>query len=91
VLSSVQSCAARKQKGKSVEYKLTVGGVSPSREDQKYMEVVFLESARYYRISKKSKKSLALLSEAQKSQKPVMVKRANEYSDIIIGVRKPVE
>lgn len=81
---------AQKQKKKhtSVEYKLTVASISPSRDDSKYVEVTFLESSRFYKINKKSKKNLDILAAGQKDHKQVWVKRANEYSDVILRVKK---
>lgn len=88
-----QSCAIFKPKKKngmeSVEYALTVAGIRPAGGEDAYIEVFFNESARFYRLPKNATPEyLTLLRMSEKEQVPVMVKRANEYSDIILRVKK---
>jgi len=94
LLSALSSSAIQKKKKKNtgkepVEYALTVAAIRPSRGEGSYLEISFNESARFYRISKDAAPAyLDLLRESEKNGKPVLVKRANEYSDIILRVRK---
>lgn len=68
---------------------MTVAAIRPPRGDDPYIEVTFNESARFYRIPKNAAPSyLDLLRESEKNSTPVLVKRANEYSDIILRVKK---
>lgn len=87
--SPARGMAKKNKTTKTVEYKLTVARIAPSLSNDKYMEVSFLESARFYLVSKKARPTyIDLLRASEKSNKPVMVKRANERSDTIISVRK---
>jgi|GEM_PF-3218134 len=93
-LSICASCMGTKKKkvndGKHpVEYALTVAAIHPASATDQYIEVTFNESARFYRLPRNANPSwISLLEESQKNSTPVLVKRANEYSDIIIRVRK---
>ena len=80
----------KKNNGKvPVEYTLTVAAINHPSGDDAYIEVSFNESARFYRIPKNAAPEyLELLSMSEKTNTPVLVKRANEYSDIILRVRK---
>jgi hypothetical protein len=72
-----------------VEYALTVAAINPPAGNDAYIEVNFDESARFYRIPKNAAPEyLELLRMSEKTNTPVLVKRANEYSDIILRVRK---
>jgi hypothetical protein len=93
LLSSLTSCAIQKKKKndgtKPVEYSLTVAAIRPPVGNEPYIEVSFNESARFYRIPKNAAPAyLELLRESEKNSTPVLVKRANEYSDIILRVKK---
>jgi hypothetical protein len=80
----------KQKKTKSVAYKLTVANINAGTATDKNYEVTFLESARFYKISKKANPTyIGLLQESQKNNSPVMVSRANEYSDVILSVKKP--
>ncbi len=68
---------------------MTVAAIRPPQGDDAYIEVTFNESARFYRIPKNATPEyLDLLRASEKNSTPVLVKRANEYSDIILRVRK---
>ena len=59
--------------------------------DQDYIEVVFLESARFYRLPKKTKgyeDFLKLLKEAEKKQSAVKIKLTVPNGDVIEKVEK---
>ncbi len=72
-----------------VEYALTVAAINPPAGDDAYIEVNFNESARFYKIPKNAAPEyLELLRMSEKTNTPVLVKRANEYSDIILRVRR---
>lgn len=88
------SAMAKKKKKKNtgkepVEYALTVAQVRPAQPGDQYAEVTFLESARFYRLPRNADPAfLELLKKSQDEHIQVLVKRANEYSDIITRVRK---
>lgn len=83
-----QEVSAQKiKKDYTVEYKMTVAKVSNMPTDEKFMEVAFNESARFYRISKEKKKEVDLLLKAQMKHKKVYVRRVSEYTDLIDRVR----
>ncbi len=68
---------------------MTVAGIRPPIGEEPYIAVTFNESARFYRIPKNAAPEyLDLLRESEKNHTPVLVKRANEYSDIILRVKK---
>lgn len=72
-----------------VEYALTVAAINPPAGNDAYIEVNFNESARFYKIPKNAAPEyLELLRMSEKTNTPVLVKRANEYSDIILRVRR---
>jgi hypothetical protein len=88
-----QSCALQKNKkkmgGDQVEYALTVAAIRPAAGEDAYIEVIFNESARFYRLPRNAAPEyLELLRESEKKSMPVLVKRANEYSDIILRVKR---
>lgn len=89
---SLHSCAAQKKhkaKHKRVEYSLTVAAIRPANNDDAYITVTFLESARFYRLPKDANPAyLELLKGSEKDHKPVLVRRREETSDIIISVKK---
>lgn len=92
---SFPSCAlVQKKKTKNngktpVEYALTVAAINQPAGNEAYIEVSFNESARFYRIPKNAAPEyLELLKMSEATNTPVLVKRANEYSDIILRVRK---
>lgn len=92
----VSSCASAKKKkntGKRpVEYALTVAAIREAQPNEQYVEISFNESARFYKLPKNADpKYKELLVQSQKTNTPVWVKRANEYSDIIIKVRRKQE
>jgi hypothetical protein len=93
VLAPASAMAKKKKKkntGKEpVEYALTVAEVRPAQPGDQYTEVTFLESARFYRLHRNADPAfLELLKKSQEQHTQVLVKRANEYSDIITRVRK---
>ena len=92
-MAATVPAAAQKKKKKSVknsvEYALTVAAIRPAAGDDPYIEVTFNESARFYKISKNAAPGyIDVLRESEKTGKPVLVKRANEDSDIILRVRR---
>lgn len=92
IVAALPAAAQKKKKAavkKPVEYVLTVAAIRPPVGNDPYMEVTFSESARFYKISKNAAPGyIDLLRESEKTGKPVLVKRANEYSDIILRVRR---
>jgi len=92
MVAALPAVAQKKKKGavkKTVEYALTVAAIRPATGDDPYIEVTFNESARFYRISKNAAPAyIDLLRESEKTGKPVLVKRANEDSDVILRVRR---
>jgi hypothetical protein len=78
-----------KKKKKGVEYTMTVAAIRPANNDEAFITVTFLQSQRFYRLPKNADPVyLQLLKESEKNGVPVVVKRANEKSDIILTVNK---
>lgn len=92
LLCALVSCGVVGKKNKlggPVEYEMTVAAIRPARETDAYHEVTFEESARFYRIPKNTSPAyLELLRDSEKNRTRVWVKRANEYADEILRVRK---
>jgi hypothetical protein len=93
LLLIASSCASAKRKKntgkKPVEYALTVAAIRDPQPAEQYVEVSFNESARFYKLPKNADpKYRELLEQSQKTNTAVLVKRANEYSDIILRVRR---
>lgn len=92
LLGTLQACATgkhKKAKGKPVEYALTVAAIRPANNDQTFVKVSFNESQRFYKLPNNADPAyIDLLKESEKNHTPVLVKRANEYSDVILRVRK---
>jgi hypothetical protein len=92
--ASLTACAAfkgkqKKKKKMEVQYTLTVARILPGNDTDSFTEVTFSESQRFYRLPKTANHSyLEILTAAEKSGKPVIVRRANETSDIILSVKK---
>jgi hypothetical protein len=79
----------KRAKQKSVTYSLTVAAINEGTAADTHLEVTFSESARFYKISKNANPAyIRLLKESRKNNTPVMVKRANEDSDVILSVKK---
>lgn len=79
----------KKQKKKGVEYTMTVAAIRPAGNDEAFITVTFLESQRFYRLPKDADPGyLQLLRYSEKNQRPVLVKRVNEQSDVITSVSK---
>ncbi len=71
-----------------IERPLTVAAIQMPKDGDEYIEVSFLESARFYRLPKNAAPQyLQLLKESEAQHKVVLIKRANEYSDVILRVR----
>ena len=90
LLVSMQSCSAHKgsRVKKMVEKQMTVASIRSENPTADFITVCFLESARFYKLSKKSKPVyLQLLKESEKKQTAVWVTRTDEKSDEIIKVR----
>lgn len=78
----------KKVKNKSVEYALTVAAIR-ANNDQTFVRVSFNESQRFYKLPNNADPAyLDLLKESEKNHTPVLVKRADEYSDVILSVKK---
>jgi hypothetical protein len=90
-LQSFATSKGHKIKKKAVEKTMTVAGFPPSeaKDAGKYVTVSFNESARFYRLSVKSDPAyMKLLKESERDHTSVVVKRADEKSDIILNVKK---
>ena len=90
MLCLLQSCAAGKHPKKHTSYvenEMTVAAIRPPAKDETFVTIVFLQSARFYRIPKDADpKYMELLQSSAKNKVPVTIKRASEASDIIVGV-----
>src|ERR1051326_1176883 len=86
VLSNIQE-----QQGDSTLHKLTVARVM-DKPKEGYTEVIFLESARYYKLQHSNVKYavyLGLLREAVKNKSVLEIRLTKPNGDIIAGVYKP--
>lgn len=90
--TTTQSClAGKKQKTKkqNVETTMTVAAIRPANSNENFIRVTFLQSARFYKLSKDAKPAyLELLKDSEKEHTKVVITRANEQSDIIMEVKK---
>jgi hypothetical protein len=78
-----------KTKKKFVEAGMTVAKVRPANNEETFITIIFQQSARFYKIPKDSNPAfLELLKDSEKNKTEVLIKRADEASDIILGVRK---
>jgi len=95
IVAALHSCAAQKKhkaKHKRVEHTMTVAAIRPANHEDAYITVTFLESARFYRLPKDANPAyLDLLKQSEKNHKPVLIKRREETSDIILSVKKKEE
>ena len=82
------SCAASpaKMQPSKLEQTMTVARISAAKDN--FIQVAFLQSQRFYKLPNDADPSfLVLLKESEKNNSPVMVTRADEYSDIILMVK----
>ncbi len=78
---------AKKKQGVTKEY--TVAAIKPSRDIDTFVRVCFLQSARFYKLSKNADPGyLKLLKESEEKHTPVLVERVKEESDVIVRVSK---
>jgi len=76
-------------KHKGVVHSMTVLAVRPANNDEPYFNVLFRISQRIYKLPKDANPAyLALLKESATKHTPVLVRRANEGSDVIMGVER---
>ncbi len=67
---------------------MIVANIRTENPSDNFITVCFLESARFYKLSKKSKPAyLQLLKESEKKQMPVLISRTDEKSEEIIKVQ----
>jgi hypothetical protein len=79
----------KKKKRKAVENAMTVAGIRPPGNDQAFTQVTFNESARFYKLPKNANPAyLDMLKESQQKKTLVIIRRASEYSDVILSVKK---
>jgi len=89
ILKPVLSTGVFQKKSGMVQQGLVVAKIN-AEKNKDYAEVVFLRSARFYKLMKKSKHYdhyLELLKGSEKSSMPVIVARNSEYSDTIEEVK----
>ena len=78
-----------KKKKKTATYSLTVAAIRSANDEEAFMRVTFLQSARFYKLPKDANPGyLQLLKESELNHSPVIVERATEESDIIVSVKK---
>ncbi len=89
----VESCSVFKDhetKKDAVENKMTVAAIRPVDNNETFIKIVFLESARFYKLPKDANPSyLEILKVSEKDRKQVIIKRTSEESDVILEVVKP--
>lgn len=78
--------------GDHVRKKMTVAKVLSRTSDTNFVTVVFLESARFYKLRKKNKQfrqHLTLLQKAEKDQQPVWITLTQPDGDEIEKAERP--
>ena len=79
-----------KAKKKPVENTMTVAAIRPPNSNETFVRITFLQSQRFYKLPNDANPAyLRLLKESEQQHSPVVIKRAQEESDVILGVRKP--
>jgi hypothetical protein len=69
---------------------LTVANITAPTGNNKFYEVTFYQSARFYKLmitNKNCKHALRLLKQSKKNSKPVLVILTEKYGDIIDDVK----
>ena len=92
MLFSIQSFAAPKHrtKKKSIEDTMTVAAIRIPNSSETFVRVTFVRSQRFYKLPNDANPNyLDLLKASEKNHAPVIIKRKDVASDIILGVRKP--
>ena len=89
---SLHSCAlakGKKNKQKGVVHLMTVAAIQPEHKGNTFVEVSFLQSARFYKLPNNANPDyMILLKESLNTHTPVLVERAKEESDVIVSVTK---
>jgi len=77
------------KKKKTVSHKLTVAAIRPANNEDTFLRISFLQSARFYKLPKDANPMyLQLLKESMQTHNEVTVERATEESDVIVSVAK---
>jgi hypothetical protein len=72
---------------KGVEKTMRVVAIQPANNSEPFLTVIFGESQRFYKLPNDANpKYLELLKKSEHDHAPVVVKRANEASDVILSV-----
>jgi len=68
---------------------MTVAAIRPAGNDQAFIQVSFYESQRFYKLPKDANPAyIKLLTESERRKTTVTIKRASEYSDVILTVTR---
>lgn len=79
-----------KTKKKAVAYTMTVAAIRVANPNETFVRVTFSQSQRFFKLPNDANPDyLSLLKESEKNRTPVIVKKANEESDVILSVEKP--
>ena len=73
---------------------LTVANITAPTGNNKFYEITFYQSARFYKLmltNKNCKQALVLLKQSKKTNKPVLVILTEKYGDVIDLVKKNEE
>lgn len=72
-----------------METKMTVAAIRPASKDETFVTVIFLQSARFFKLPNNANPVyLELLKTSEKTHQPITVLRTNDESDVIVGVKK---
>lgn len=69
----------------------TVANISAPAGNNKFYEITFYQSARFYKLmltNKNCKQALLLLKQSKKANKPVLVILTEKYGDVIDNVKR---
>jgi hypothetical protein len=79
-----------KTKKNNVTNTMIVAAIRAANPKDTFVRVTFFQSQRFFKLPNNANPNyFKLLKESEKNNTPVIVKRANEESDVILSVEKP--
>jgi len=86
----MQSCSGTKAhttKKSTVADTMTVAAIRPANPNETFVKVTFFQSQRFFKLPNDANPGyLNLLKESEKNNTPLVVKRENQESDVILSV-----
>jgi hypothetical protein len=79
-----------KTKKNTVTDTMTVAAIRAANPNETFVKVTFFQSQRFFKLPNDANPDyLNLLKESEKNNTPVVVKRENQESDVLLSVKKP--